>query len=337
MKRLPKGFGSVYKLSGPRRKPYAARVLQTKEGKKTYKYLGFYATRKEALSALMEYNKNPYDLDLSNITIAELWEELKKRKETTITKGSMSAYNGAYGHLKPIWHTPIKDLKTFHLQQLIDSINRKWQTKDRVKILLHQLYDIAIEYDIINRNYASYVKTGERTKSTMHKPFTVLEIRKLWEFAKTDEFAEIPLILCYTGLRPMELLEIRKENVHIAESYMIGGKKTKAGKNRIIPIHNSIKPIIERRLDHSKEYLIERRGKPMNYGKLRYFWVKLMEKEGLNHLSHDCRHTFITMATKRHMQPLILKRIVGHASQDITEGVYTHTAISELVQAVNAL
>ena len=337
MKRRPKGFGSVYKLSGSRRKPWAVRISQTKEGKSAYKYLGFYATSKEALNALDEYNKNPYDLDLSQLTIADLWKEFKKRKEYSITKGSMSDYTSSYKHLKAIHDSKVKDLKTYHLQQIIDNIPTKWQTKDKTKTLLHMLLDIAIEYDIINRNYASYVKIGEKTDSTMHKPFTELEIRRLWECAKTNEFAEIPIVLCYTGMRPMELLEIRKENVYLSENYMIGGKKTKAGKNRIIPIHSSIKPIIEKWYGSAKEFLVERNGRPINYHRLSYHWQKLMEKEGLNHLPHDCRHTFVTMANKSQMQQLLLKMIVGHASKDLTEGVYTHTEIGELVRAVNAL
>ena len=75
MKRLPNNFGSVHRLSGNRRKPYAVRV---KDEKANYKYLGYYATYKEALEALTAYNQNPYDLDLSKSTVATLWEIFKQ-------------------------------------------------------------------------------------------------------------------------------------------------------------------------------------------------------------------------------------------------------------------
>ena len=221
MKRLPKGFGSVYKLKGGRRKPYCARIPYTKDGKTKHKYLGYYTTFEEAMVALCDFNRNPYNMALAEITIADLWRELKKRKEGVLAKGTMRDYESAYKHLSSIWDTEIIKLKTYHLQQVIDNMNTKWQTKNMVKGLLFQLFTLAIEFDIVNKNYASFIKTGEKTASDMHKPFEVLEIRKLWESAKTNEFAELPLILCYTGMRPAELLEIRKENVHLSENYMI--------------------------------------------------------------------------------------------------------------------
>ena len=63
MKRLPKGMGSVCKLSGNRRKPYAARVQAgtTEGGNVAYKYLGYYESSQEAIQALIEYNKYPYN------------------------------------------------------------------------------------------------------------------------------------------------------------------------------------------------------------------------------------------------------------------------------------
>ena len=55
--KLPNGYGAVVKLSGKRRKPYAARVTLkwTEDGKQIRKYLGFFRTRQEALKALANY------------------------------------------------------------------------------------------------------------------------------------------------------------------------------------------------------------------------------------------------------------------------------------------
>ena len=66
----PNGYGSVIKLSGKRRRPFAARITISYDdnGKQTYKYLGYYETRKEALQELSLYSANPYDTDLKKIT-----------------------------------------------------------------------------------------------------------------------------------------------------------------------------------------------------------------------------------------------------------------------------
>ena len=336
--RLPNGAGSVYKLGGNRRRPYTAVIHlgYTDEGVAIRKYIGYWETYEEAMHGLEMYKEKPYDLGNKNITIERLYEILlerrKDRSPLTITN-----YNTAYNHLTGIHDTPIRNLKTYHLQQIIDSLNTKSQAKAQVKTVLNQLYKIAEEMDVVNKNYAQYLKVGETTISDMHEPFTVLEIRKLWEIAKTDKFAEIPLILIYTGMRPQELLSITKQNVCLDENYMRGGVKTKAGRNRIIPIHQTIKPIIERRMNESAEYLIEYKCKQYQYNTMRIRWKKFMDDNGLHHLPHDGRHTFITMAQNSQMDKVILKRIVGHADKDLTDKIYTHKEISQLVAAVNNL
>ena len=78
MKRLPNRFGSIYKLSGSRRRPYGARVWNTKKYK--YTYIGYYTTETETIQALTDYNKNPYDISLNNTTLLDLYEMFKKRK-----------------------------------------------------------------------------------------------------------------------------------------------------------------------------------------------------------------------------------------------------------------
>lgn len=69
--RLPNGYGGIVKLSGKRRKPYAARVtagwhLNEKTGKvvQEYQILGYGTTKAEALQILARYNDNPIDLSV---------------------------------------------------------------------------------------------------------------------------------------------------------------------------------------------------------------------------------------------------------------------------------
>mgnify|MGYP006916208389 CR=1 FL=1 len=68
------GYGSVYKLSGKRRKPYIARITVgwSDEGKQLYETIGTYETKQLAFSALAEYNNNPSDIKASKITFSGL-------------------------------------------------------------------------------------------------------------------------------------------------------------------------------------------------------------------------------------------------------------------------
>lgn len=54
------GTGSIYKLKGKRRKPWAIRIsYQNETGATKRKYLGYFETKKEAQEVLFTYNKNP--------------------------------------------------------------------------------------------------------------------------------------------------------------------------------------------------------------------------------------------------------------------------------------
>lgn len=63
-----------------------------------------------------------------------------------------------------------------------------------------------------------------------------------------------------------------------------------------------------------------------------------MEQLGMpDHRPHDCRHTFASEADSAGMNKLCIKRIIGHASQDITDRVYTHKTIEELRQEIEKI
>ena len=61
MKKNENGTGSVYKLSGKRRKPWIAVVTTgySLEGKQLRKVIGTFLTKREAQEELLRYNKNP--------------------------------------------------------------------------------------------------------------------------------------------------------------------------------------------------------------------------------------------------------------------------------------
>ena len=85
--KLPNGFGSVYKLSGRRRRPWvAAKTFGWEFDEKGQRRLsrskqaiGYYATRQEAMTALVQYNENPYDLDFNKTTFSEVYEKWSDR------------------------------------------------------------------------------------------------------------------------------------------------------------------------------------------------------------------------------------------------------------------
>lgn len=339
MKRNPNGYGSVIKLSGNRTRPYMARITAgyTDKGYPRYKAIGYYENRTDALQALANYNKNPYDIDLSKSTVADMWEVFQKRRFDVISKSGQAVYKAAYKHIKPLWDMPVSNIKTYQLQSLIDNIERSWETKSHVQSLIHQLFDIAIELDICQKNYAEFIKLGPKPKSNIHSMFSDDEIKALFNNVFAYEWADTVLIMIYSGMRPSELLGIKTENVHIEDRYIQAGVKTEAGKDRIIPINNKVLPFIKKRYNPHNKFLIEENGNALSYAIYKKYFDNTMKALNMSHLPHDGRHTFASLMNTAGANKTAVKKIMGHASSDITEKVYTHKAVAELLQNVNMI
>ena len=337
--KLPNGYGSVIKLSGRRRKPYAARITTswTQDGKQEKKYLGYFKTRQEAIKALADYNENPFDLASREITFADLFERWKNIKYKE--KEMPSEYVSAYKKLAPLYDMPFAEIRKRHIQNVIDSLSVGHSSKNHMKSICTMMFKYAIDQEIVTTNFASLVELPAKTQSEIHKPFTPEELQILWQNA--DDFTvKIALILCYTGLRPIELLEMKNSDVHLEEKYMRGGVKTAAGKNRIIPIAEKILPFIAEMFNSQNEFLITQDGKPISYQNfLQKYWRKneVLKSLPTKHLPHDGRHTCATLMDDAEVPLKIRQMILGHASKDITNRVYTHKTIQQLIDAINRI
>lgn len=339
--RLPNGYGGIHKLSGNRRNPYRARITTgwDENGKQQYLVIGYYKTKQDALIGLGEYHKNPFTQQQKEITLEELFNQWSRKKFDKIADKTIIAYTSAWKHCNPIKDMPFIELKLIHLQNIVDNLGEKNHQKKNIKNLFNQLYDYAIINDIPVKKYSIYLDIGSQDTKLIRKPFTEEEINILWENIDRMKYIDLLLVYIYTGFRPSELLEITKENVNLKEGYLKGGMKTKAGKNRIVPIHHRIQPIIEKWYNINEEYLVvNNKGKQMKYRNWKdEIMGNIMKQLEMNHLPHDTRHTFSTRMDNYNANKLCTKRILGHQSTDITDRVYTHKDIEQLKIAIEVL
>lgn len=335
--RLPNGYGSVSKLSGKRRNPYQVRVTIGRDeitGEYIRKPLGYYHTKKEALEALSAYNADPYDLTAEKLTFAQVYERWSEFYFPKITASAQGTHRAAYKHCSPLYNLPMSEIRLFHLQSLIDTCGLTYPSRQRVKNLCQMLFAYAIRYEVVKENPVQYVDLGAKEeKEAIHKPFTPEELDTLWNYLDVP-WVDTILILCYTGMRYGELLKMRTEDVHLDERYMVGGSKTDAGKNRIIPIHHRILPLIERYYSSDSETLLPK----MDETTYNRRFKKAIESVGLPpHLTHDCRHTFASRMDAAGANIRATKAIMGHTGGDVTDKVYIHKALDELLKSIELL
>lgn len=359
-RRLPNGFGQISEIKNRNlRKPFRAMITvgKTDEGRpicKPLKPVSYFETYNEAYEALIVHGRNPYYMD-QNITLKELYERWKPTYFETITDSAKRNINAAWKYCEPLYNYQITSLTAGQLRDMINTATRvdgqnikqaSATTKLNMKSLLNRVFDYGLEHGIIDKNIAKNfrldkgIKKEASTVTNRHMSFTEKEMELLWDNLYKVKDVDIILIQCYTGFRPQELGALELENINLKDGAIIGGMKTEAGTNRLVPIHSKIFKLVEKRYNESLErgckYLLtcsdKNPNEMMSYHKYAYRFSNMIKELGINpdHKPHDGRKHFITMAKKYDMDDFAIKRIVGHVITDITEKVYTERDIAWL-------
>lgn len=339
--KLPNGYGTIKKLSGNRRKPYAVYPSVAEKGYKdngvpvNRKAIGYFENYNDAYQCLVEYNKNPYDTDSAKVTFAELYNlaytekyiNTKRNYSQSMLKSTQSAFN----NLKELHDIPISQIKPQQMQDIVNKSNLKESSIKNMILVLHLTFEYAVKNDYISKNYAKFVSDISSEKNEKGVPFTQDELGIIWQHSD-DKIAQIILILIYTGMR---ISELKTAELHLEERYFKGGIKTKSGKDRIIPIHNSILNFVKdfdaKKYDVAR-FRIEFKEYVTNIG-------ILMSDKNTIHTPHDCRHTFSWLADRYGMDSLSKHKIMGHSvgSSDVELSVYGHRTIEELISEVDKI
>lgn len=349
--RLPNGYGGVTKLSGRRRKPYLVRKTagwhyDEEKDKQVQDYIviGYAPTRTEALQMLAEYNKNPFDITASKITFKEIFEKWSAGKYSAISESNIKGYQASYKLCKSLYNKAFREIRLADLQYVVDNCGKNYPTLRKLKVLFGQLYDYAMKNDICNKDYSEFVdivKYKDRNPNKMDRnKFTKEDIKLLWK-QRDDKYYQTVLMLIYTGVRISEMLDLKKENVHLDEQYFdVLASKTENG-IRKVPIADKVLPFFENWYnDTDSEYLLHtEEGEQFKYRNYYdSYFSPLMTNLGLKQTPHCCRHTCVSMLVEANVSQTIIKKIVGHSgAMTLTEKIYTHLNIEELVNAINKI
>ena len=348
--KLPSRFGQISKINNPNlQKPYRVMISvksATSNRSRTVplKPVSYFKTYHEAFAALVEYNRNPDGYVNTYVTFEELYKSWLSRQadmSTSLRHRIQSAWNYSSG----LYTYPVVSIKIKTLRSYIENCKAPLSIKPVMKQLYNQLFDFAIEDDIIDKNPArsfvlnKNIKKQINENKKIHIPFSDVEMTILWSNIHKNWVIDMILVQCYSGWRPTELCELKTENIDFKSGIMIGGMKTKAGKNRIVPIHDRILKIIQYYYDPNSSYLFTHKGKQISYDLFREHFLHVMEglKFNINHKPHDGRVQFVTCAKKYDMNEYAIKYIVGHNISDLTERVYTRRSIEWLKNEIAKL
>lgn len=323
-RRRPKGSGSTYKLSGKRQKPWLA--LTSKR-----EVLGVYATQGEAVLALDAYNAQNTPTALLKTTFAQAYHKWREQPQfTSLGRDMIKGYELAYSRAEPLYDLQLRDIKADDYQKIIDQMVKKGLSRsscEKQRTLFSRICEWAMAQDIINKNYASLLQLPAASEK-QERTLTNAEIEKIAEYQNDKKYgqtAQIAMVLLYTGMRIDELLSMRCENVYLKEHYMIGGEKTEAGKNRIIPILDPIyKTIAFWMLDSGCDLLIpSKTGTKLDKRNVATKFRKLCEVCGIDGVHpHTLRHTASSKMVECGLEKTAVQAILGHKSFSTTASKY---------------
>ena len=368
-RRLPNGFGQISEIKNRNlRNPFRAMVTvgKTPDGKPICKPLkpeSYFATYNDAYAALVEYNKNPYDLEPS-ITMQELYDKWLPEYEKTV-KSTKSA-TSAWAYCSGVYKMRVMDIRARHVKGCMEEgvavIRGKEQhptatMKNQIKSLFNMLLDYALEYELVDRNYSRTFNLTEETVKEIqsvkkeHIAFTDEEMDLLWANASSKQGVDILLIQCYSGWRPQELGLLELKDVDLENWTFQGGMKTDAGENRVVPIHSRSQDLVLRKYQEAEAlgspYLLNwadpnnrnRKNLKLTYARYQKAFERIRDELKLNpnHRPHDGRTHFVTMAKRYGVDEYAIKYMVGHKISDITEKVYTRREFAWLREEIEKI
>lgn len=342
-KRRPNGAGTVYKLQGNRRRPWIAEITLswTEEGKRKPQIIGYYETEEEAENALILNRVNPLS-SKANMTWGETYEEWSAIKYKKIKDKTVESYKGAWKYLSKLKKMKCRDVRTSHLQKIIDQQSKRLgrSALSKIKTLATLLFKYAIREDIVvsEKNYGSLIELPKAEKKEK-----VLFTQKHYDilFANAHiEWVDTILIMLYTGFRISEFVSLLKDHVYLDKRLIIGGGKTEAGTDRIVPIHSKIYNFVEKWYSKEGKTLIHKKDGSKISGNYyrKYIYYPTLEKLKIPQLvPHTTRHTFITRLNDAGVDPKTIAKIVGHTDVNFMLNTYAHKNIEELTNAIEKL
>lgn len=348
--RRPMNSGTVRKLPGNRMKPYAAYLPRSMGSK----FIGSYDTAAKASDAIALAISSRPASDRADWTLLEFYDLFKASNAYDLLSDSAKqSHRTAWKYLAAIESLPMRSIKTAQIQSVVNSASEAGKSRaicEKIKNLASRLCQLAMAEDVMDKNYAQLLDLPKSTAETKER-FSINEI-KLLRRHDGDLEARLILILIFSGMRISELLSLKIADVNIEGWYAIGGEKTDAGRNRIIPLVEIIQPYIIDLIKNKSpdDFLVT---KPKGGKMDRDYYAKFMFKKyliGLGMLEkpkedekwrlspHSTRHTLASIGVEIGIDKDILARVLGHVDyEQVTDKHYVHHEAEFLLKEMSKL
>lgn len=214
--------------------------------------------------------------------------------------------------------------------------------------------DRAVKESIIAINPAKTVSLPKVERPEV-KPYTLEDIQRLLDVAKSHRLYPAILLELGTGLRRGELLALTWDNVNfitgtiaVTQNYV----KTKAGNimqppktasgRRVIVVPDSIIDKLQeyKKTATSAKWVFPQASNPDKPISPRHFskiFEGIAKKAGISSKFHQLRHTFASQLLDSNVHMKVVQEALGHSNIQISMNTYSHLTQTLQAEAANKL
>lgn len=274
---------------------------------------------------------------------AERWYNLTwKPQENTDKRTWKNAHTQVFTHIKPYFaNIRLDEVKTSDVQTFLNKFigeGRSASTVDQVRMVLKQVFDLAIEDDLLKKNPAASKRLSVGTKEEKREPLTENQIAsilaELHVLAIKDQL--LVLIPLYAGTRRGETLGLQWKHVDFendtitieqacktnGNKAVLGDTKSSAG-HRTIPLTAPLKHVLMDIQGNSDDYIVSGK-KLMTQSAYDRAWERITKHVNLyGKTAHSLRHTYATFMLDK-VSNKNLQYIMGHSEFSTTIDIYVH-------------
>lgn len=296
------------------------------------------------------------------MTLEQCYESWSSFYSSRVGSSTMTNYHAAYNYFSTLHGISMDLISSDDLQQCIDDCPRGHRTHVVMKCIAGLLWGYAFDNNIVEKDITSNLFIG-RGHSVQRDPITAQEVAAIRSSIGKVRYAEYIYCLCYLGFRPGEFLELRKDMLHCTVLpkddkhpedrpvwYFINGKKTPAGKDRIVIIPNQILEIVLSRVFVPgtdlmfPKYKTTRNNIFLGFVEMPHAYLNrevfkpLMSSLGFSpdKSPYCARHTYSDKLKYASGSDRDKAALIGHSQYLFTQQRYQSTAIADLKDIVDS-
>lgn len=363
MKKRSNGEGSVYRLANGK---WRGLVADGYDNNGKLRRVSFVAQSKaDVLQKMREYTEMRLSgiLNAKDLTLGAWLDAWYENYKTQVQPSTYANYKYTLNTIKKLLgHMLLKEVMPMHIDAMLDALSNEGYSDSKIRkcrAMLIQMFDSAVSNNLVLRNPARYAKKIRKLdclpedEPTCKDAFTEEEIVRMEKGLPNNILGNSILLMLNSGLRPQEILALKKEDIALDGSTVsvsravktvngcavIGPPKSKYSR-RVIPIPLSgRKYAVQLRVLGGTPYLWSSQGKneAYNVGSFRRRYYTALKELDVRRLSpHCCRHTYVTNLEAHGVPMELIVRLAGH-SEVKTTNRYLHTSLETLTNAVSSI